>query len=477
MLLVRPAPPNERFGLGPFFRVEPLGLEYVAQALLTAGHETRIVDMRFSAPLPRVLRRFRPGLVGISCSHTLDVNAALAVAGQIRRVDRSIFTLVGGHAAAAFPQPLLHPDVDGLCACDGEVLVPTLASAIERGQSPRGIPGFWLRHGDEFLPPIELDPPTLDEVPRPARSLVAPLQRHYRCVQKMPLWALETTRGCPYRCSFCSIWRLHRRRFRLRSIPAVCDDFAATGKNVFIVDDLFFYPPARSLELAYELRRRGVRKEWILVQSRLDTVARHPQLLEAWRPLAKCFDIFFGFEAPQQDQLNHLSKDMRLESMEAGVAMARAFRYGVTGNFVIDPDWGEGDFEALWDLVDRLHLEGAGYTILTPLPGTPFFDEVRQRIREWDWSHYDMHHLPWEPRLGRQHFFELFAETWRRSILNPARSYRRWHKWLRGLTWRQLLMFAGAMRRTRRLMDVDAYMAEAFPLQIPAAVDQASAER
>ncbi len=475
VLLVRPAPPSERFGLGPFFRVEPLGLEYVAQALLKAGHETRIVDLRFSSPLPRILRRFRPGLVGISCTHTLDVNAALAAAGEVRRFDGSIFTLLGGHAAAAFPEPLIHPDVDGICACDGEVLIPALASAIEGGRSPRGIPGFWLRQGGDVLPPAELEPPPLDEVSRPARHLVAPFQHHYRCVQKMPLWALETTRGCPFRCSFCSIWRLHRRRFRLRSIESVCEDFAATGKNLFVVDDLFFHPQARSRELAHELRRRGVRKEWILVQSRLDTVARNAELLEAWRPLAKCFDIFFGFEAPRQEQLDHLSKDMRLGSMEAGVAVARSLRYGVTGNFVVDPDWQEGDFEALWGLVDRLGLEGAGYTILTPLPGTPFFDEVRHRIREWDWSHYDMHHLPWEPRLGRQRFFELFAQTWRRSILNPARSFRRWHKWLRGLSVRQLLMFAGAMRRTRRLMDVDAYLTEVFPLQIPAAVGEDSA--
>jgi radical SAM superfamily enzyme YgiQ (UPF0313 family) len=474
VLLVKPVPPNERFGLGPFFRVEPLGLEYVAQSLLDHGHEVRIADLRFTGGLTRVLRGFRPRLVGVASMHTLDTNAALAAVREIRRADGSIFTLVGGHAAAAYPGPLHQPEVDALCACDGELMVPELVDALERGRSLRGIPGFWLRErgGAEFVPPEPAELLPLERVPRPARHLMAPFQRHYRCVQKMPLWALETARGCPFRCSFCSIWRLHRRSFRMRSIESVCADFQQAGRNIFVVDDLFFYPEARSLELARELRRRGVRKEWLLVQARLDTVARNPELLEAWRPLARCFDIFFGFEAPRQEQLDRLSKDMRASAMDAGVGVARSFGYGVTGNFVIDPDWSESDFEAMWALVDRLHLEGSGYTVLTPLPGTPYFEEVRDRIRERDWSHFDMHHILWEPRLGRRRFFELFVESWRRSILNPANSHGRWRRWLRGLSPRQILALAGALMRTHRQMNLDAYLSETFPLQLPASVGQ-----
>ena len=59
------------------------------------------------------------------------------------------------------------------------------------------------------------------------------------------------------------------------------------------------------------------------------------------------------------------------------VGIARELGYGVTGNFVIDPDWGESDFERLWDFVARHDLGRAGFTILTPLPGTTYFDEMR----------------------------------------------------------------------------------------------------
>lgn len=475
VLLLRPGSPNERFCLGPFFRVEPLGLEYIASALLRQGHEVKLLDLRFLRSFAREFGRFRPQVVGISSTHTLDTDAALDAARKAKQLDSSCLTVIGGHAAAAYPEPFKQAFVDAICACDGETQLPPLLALWERGQRPEAFPGFWIRQSlgpsaEAFRLPGEVERYPLDQVPAPARSLVAPYQKRYRCVQKMPLWAVETARGCPYRCSFCSIWKLHQRSYRMRSIESVCEDMAAAGPNVFVIDDLFFHPADRSLELARELRRRGVRKEWILVQSRLDTVAAHGELLREWRMLADSFDIFFGFEAPRQEQLQRLSKDMSIDSLQAGVGVARAEGYGVTGNFVVDPDWDESDFQAMWDVVDRHRLGRAGYTILTPLPGTAYFEQCRPRLREWNWSHYDMHHLPWEPRLGRRRFFEMFVECWRRSVLNPSQSRGHRLEWIRGLSFRQLLLFAGAMVRTRRLLNVDAYLSETFPLQIPAGV-------
>ena len=70
VLLLRPDPGNERFGLGPFFRVEPLGLEYVASALAERGHSAEILDLRFRASrLAGWIRRTRPRVVGISAMH------------------------------------------------------------------------------------------------------------------------------------------------------------------------------------------------------------------------------------------------------------------------------------------------------------------------------------------------------------------------------------------------------------------------
>src|SRR5438876_3169407 len=84
VLLLRPDPGNERFGLGPFFRVEPLGLEYVGAALRERGHEPVIVDLRFGHSVRTWVRRTGPAVVGISCMHALEYDQVLADAREVR---------------------------------------------------------------------------------------------------------------------------------------------------------------------------------------------------------------------------------------------------------------------------------------------------------------------------------------------------------------------------------------------------------
>src|SRR5262249_25216300 len=252
--------------------------------------------------------------------------------------------------AAAYPSPFLVRDVDAVCVADGEAVVPALAEALERRLPLEHVPGLLLRSaGGGFTPTRAPDRTVeLDAVPGPLRRDVDEWRRQYACLLFRPVWLIETARGCPFRCSFCSIWPLHERGVRLRSIESVCDDFAETGPHAFIADDLFWYQPARSRELARELQSRGIRKRWMMEESRTDLVATHAELLEVWRPLAQDFDIFFGLEAATNEGLSGLVKDTTIDRTAEAVAVAREYGYGVTGNFVIDPDWDESDFERLW---------------------------------------------------------------------------------------------------------------------------------
>jgi radical SAM superfamily enzyme YgiQ (UPF0313 family) len=380
VLLLRPVPGNERFGLGPFFRIEPLGMEYIAAALEASGHDVVLVDLRFGRPLEHYLG-LRPALVGIAAMHALETENVLELADRVRATLPDVPLIIGGHTAAAYPAPFSRPSVDAIVLDDGERAVPAIADAVAAGRPLATVAGLLVRSGDAWIrTAAPADVYQLDAVPLPARQHVQPWRRQYACLAHRPVWLVETARGCPFRCSFCSIWQLHDRSVRERSIASVCEDFAAAGDDIFVADDLFWYHPARSLELARALRARGVRKAWILVQSRVDLVARHPELLEAWRPLAKEFDIFFGLEAATNDGLKGLVKDATVDHTAAAVELSRRLGYGVTGNFVIDPAWGEEDFQRLWQFVDRHALHQAGFTILTPLPGTSYFDEMRPRI-------------------------------------------------------------------------------------------------
>ncbi|HJV34556.1 B12-binding domain-containing radical SAM protein [Geomonas sp.] len=460
VLLLRPHPGNDSFGLGPFFRVEPLGLEYIGAALLREGHEVTVADLRFRLGPESWVRRTRPALIGISCLHALEYDQVIELARRLRRASPDAFIIVGGHAAAAFPEPLQTPDIDAVCLEDGEELIPLLARVLEKGGSPLQVAGLKVRTaaGWESSPP-GAERPCLDTVPQPARHLVQRHRHGYHCLLFKPVWLVETARGCPHRCSFCSVWQLYDRSCRERSLEAVVEDIASAGDAIFVADDLFWYNPERSIALAEALKKRGVYKRWLLVQTRTDLICRSADLMEAWRPLAKDFDIFLGLEGASDRALSGITKDSEIGDSVEAVRIARELCYGINGNFVIGHDWHEEDFHELWDFVERYGLQRAGFTILTPLPGTDFYKEMAPRIPQQPWSNFDMHHLLWEPHLGVERFFELYAETWRRSILNTS-GEKNLLDWIRQVRPSQIPYIARVLWRTQRMMKPKAYIEE-----------------
>src|SRR5437879_3438687 len=111
ILLLRPVPSNERFGLGPFFRIEPLGMEYISAALEAGNHRVTLADLRFSRSLAWLLRTARPALVGIAAMHALETDDAIALARRVRALSPEVPIVIGGQTAAAFPEPFLGPEM------------------------------------------------------------------------------------------------------------------------------------------------------------------------------------------------------------------------------------------------------------------------------------------------------------------------------------------------------------------------------
>ncbi len=146
ILLLRPAPGNERFGLGPFFRIEPLGMEYVAAALEARGHHVTLRDLQILAAVARHPdRRFDPTSSAIACMHALEIDDVRDVVARVRTVAPDALIVVGGHSAAAYPAPFFEDGVDAICLDDGERAVPALVDALAAGRPLDEVPGWLLQ--------------------------------------------------------------------------------------------------------------------------------------------------------------------------------------------------------------------------------------------------------------------------------------------------------------------------------------------
>jgi len=461
ILLVKPEAGAIDFGLAPFFQTEPLGLMYVASALRRHGHEPVVADLRFDGrSIRKILARANVRAVGISCVHILDAGPTAALADAVKQADPTLTVIVGGHAASMYPPAITScRSIDAIALGEGEVTLPRVCDALADGRGLDTVPGLLLPAGDGAFAPTAgiTEPLALDQVALPDRASVAAYQKHYCCLNYMPVWTVETARGCESRCRFCSVWEFHHRTLRFHALDTVRADFQAAGPNIFVVDDTFWSGRDRSLALAGTLKAAGIRKNWLLVQSRLDTVVEQPDLLEAWRPLAKNFDIFFGFEAPTSRGLQLLNKDADVEKTVEAVRIARKLGFGITGNFIIDPDSTEEDFHDLWAFLEANQLSRVGFTILQPLPGTRFYEQMSSRLEVQDWSQFDLHHLLWKPRLPVRRFFELYCESWRRSVLN-LQGQKKWWRWLAQVRLRDVPRLARILSRTQRLMDPDSYI-------------------
>jgi hopanoid C-3 methylase len=196
-----------------YLRLEPLGLERVAQAVRTAGHDVRLLDLQVSRPMAYVheISTFQPQAIGFSLNYLANVPEVVELAKATKARLPHSFIFVGGHSASFIPHELLqHAQgaIDCVVRGEGEVSTPQLLEAIPDGAIGT-IPGVVTLEGIG-PPPLLLD--SLDQH-FPARDLVR--QRHQYFIGALdPCASIEFTRGCPWDCTFCSAWTFYGRSYR-----------------------------------------------------------------------------------------------------------------------------------------------------------------------------------------------------------------------------------------------------------------------
>ena len=415
ILLVWPAqphiisPPHMKTiqeGLG---NLPPIGLICLATWLHERSeHQAEVLDALLEGMSPEEVARHAVATgaqaVGLSgMTHTwMD---CLLVIRAIRAVAPQLPIILGGPQATLFPlESLEHSEVDYVVVGDGEVPLTSLLDRLAQGrQDTEGLPGV-LRRGDPVG--TRYFHPDMADLPIPDRSLT-PWRRYASVVSRRPpTTVVMSSRGCPYRCSFCST--AGGKKFRANPARRVVDELencVDLGIREFLFfDELFTFDRSRVLEICRQIRERGLDVFWD-VRSRVDRV--DPEMLRSMAE-AGCQRVQYGIESGTERVLGLYTKDITLEQARQAVRWTREAGISTYADFMIGAP-GETREEVLEPLrfAHSLDLDFVHFSITMLLPRTPLYAQaLRQGLLSRDvWREYvleptgDFHPPYWEEVL------------------------------------------------------------------------------
>ncbi len=407
----------------------PLGICYLGAVCEKSGHEVNVIDCQAEKlgldAFRKRLEQAVPDVVGVT-STTLTYKSALKVAGIAKEVSPKCTTVLGGCHATFWDENALKEcsSLDVVVRREGEFTLVELLEKLQGKTSLDGVQGITFRNNDggivrnEDRPFIE----NLDDLPFPAHHLL-PLNS----LKKMGkvIFPLTTSRGCVYWCDFCTAVRMFGRRYRMRSpknvvneIETVMQKFGATQFTFY--DDAFTVDPQRSEQICEEIMRRKLKIQWDC-ETRVDMVTR--DLLQKMRD-AGCIAVWFGVESGSQNMLEKMHKRIKLEQTKKAYRMSRELGLMTVASVVLGFP-GETE-ETVWETVNfvkQLNTNDVGFYIATPYPGTPLYDQVKEKgwLKITDFNRYDTATPIFEtPYLSMEKLSEIRYKAYQQFYLRPS---------------------------------------------------------
>jgi len=405
-------------GLEMLTFVEPLGPICVAACLEAEGHQCKVFDLRIDGEEHGLdlCKRFAPDVVGLQCNFTTERNRTVRLAQRIKRENPGTFVVVGGHDASRDPNWFNSDVIDAVAVGDGEEVMPPMVDAIQRGHDLGTVPGLMLHRDGRWISTGHA--PTrknLDDYPLPARHLIEHYADHYYINFHKPLALMETARGCPFKCNFCSVWKFHESTFREKSPARVVRELQdIKAEAIFITDDIFWMNVRRGEEMAKQIKAAGIKK-FFTVQTRTDIICKFPHLIEMWKDCGK-LAIFLGLESVTDEGLKAVNKKNTADNNVKAIKILQDLGVGFTPNFIVDPAWNRDDFKRLRDWIDHTGAYNSGFSVLTPLPGTDLWDTAKERVTTHDWEMYDIVHAVLPTTLSLDDFYKEYSALWRHAL-------------------------------------------------------------
>jgi hopanoid C-3 methylase HpnR len=398
-----------------YLRLEPLGLELIAEVARQSGHDVRLLDLQVETHRDYLKRLvdWRPDVIAFSCNYLANVPEIVDLAKLTKKKLSDSFFFVGGHSASFIARDLLEHGagaIDCVLKGEGEATVADLLRAVEDDREAlTKVPGVVTRDG-EGPPPRFVE--SLDDL-HPARDLVRHRRKYFIGVLD-PCASIEFSRGCPWDCAFCSAWTFYGRSYRVVSPERAVEEVARVKEpGLFIVDDVAFIQAKHGLEIGEAIARRGIKKQYYL-ETRGDVLLRNKEVFQFWRTLGLRY-MFLGIEAIDDEGLKRHRKRISLGKNFEALEFARSLDINVAINIIADPDWDEARFAAVREWCQEIP-EIVNISINTPYPGTESWHTEARQIQTRDYRLFDIQHAVLPTRLPLPEFYEELVRT--QQILN-----------------------------------------------------------
>lgn len=355
--------------------VPPLGLLYVASSLEAAGRRVAVVDAQAEglddAGFVQRVRALRPAVIGLS-GMTPMLGEITRTIGLVRPLADKL--VLGGVHATRFHDTVLDdlPGLDAAVVGEGEEVAVALLDWWDGGGLGCPPPGVAAR-GHEFVEaPVPAD---LGALPWPARHLVPHDRYRYPFQTAEGVTTLISSRGCPFRCTFCdktvsgSGWRARPALDVVNELQEIKERYGIG--YVCIFDDNFTLRRKRVVAICEEILRRDLRIAW-KCEARVDGIDEELAKLMA---RAGCRTVAFGVESGNQESLDFLKKDQELPRMLRAITACR--EAGIeTVAYVLIGIPGETPASSLNTLQFALDadLDFIQFSTLSPFPGTELYD-------------------------------------------------------------------------------------------------------
>ena len=369
------------------FRFPPLGLGYLASFLQKHSIQVDLVDCTFlreKEALERV-RRYKPDVIGIYSMYSMK-DKSLEMARLLRQDCKLLVT--GGPLPTTDPCDFLNY-FDIVAIGEGEETMLEIVNHEEDHSDLSRVKGIaYKKKGKPTFTPPRVFIEDLDEIPFPAREFFdnSAYQRYYSKKFGYTTTSVMTSRGCPFKCDFCSR-PVFGNGFRTRSAKNIVSEVEEVVKlgygRIWFADDCFTLQRNRLLKICDEIIGRGVKVQWECL-SRVDTVDR--EVTEKMKR-AGCVRVFFGIESGNDKVLRLMRKQITADKARQAVITTKNSGIGVGAFFIVGYP-GE-DSKTIHDTINfasSLPLDYLSFTMPYPIPGTPLYERVKNRIISKDWQ-------------------------------------------------------------------------------------------